>query len=97
DWESATLSKRSLEDEVLALRQQPGNDIYIGSRSLIIQLLNLHLVDEFQLCVYPVIAGSGLQLFENINGRSMLKLMETKIFESGAVLLHYQPEKKCEE
>src|SRR5690606_2766609 len=83
DWESATLSKRSLEDEVLALRQQPGNDIYIGSRSLIIQLLNLHLVDEFQLCVYPVIAGSGLQLFENINGRSMLKLMDAKIFKSG--------------
>ena len=97
DWKSATLARRSLEDEVLALRQQSGTDVYIGSRSLIIQLLNLHLVDELQLCIYPVVAGSGLQLFENINGRNMLKLTNTKTFKSGALLLHYQPEQKCEE
>ena len=93
DWESATLAKRSLEEEVLALKQQSGNDSYIGSRSLIIQLLNLHLIDELQLCIYPVVEGSGQQLFENINCRTLLKLTETKTFKSGAVLLHYQPEK----
>ena len=93
DWESATLATRSLEEEVLALKQQSGNDIYIGSRSLIIQLLNLHLVDELQLCIYPVVEGREQQLFENINGRTLLKLTETKTFKSGAVLLHYQPEK----
>ena len=93
DWESATLAKRSLEEEVSTLRQSSGNDIYIGSRSLIIQLLNLHLVDELQLCIYPVVAGSGMQLFENIDGRTLLKLTKTKTFKSGAVLLCYQSEK----
>ena len=55
-WESAKLAKRALVDEVLELKQQPGRDIFVGSRSLIIQLLNRNLIDELQLCVYPVFA-----------------------------------------
>src|SRR5690606_36700403 len=49
EWKSATLATRSIEDEVLALKQQPGKDILIGSRSLIIQLMKLNLIDEYQL------------------------------------------------
>ena len=56
EWESATIAKRDLKDEVLELKQQSGKDIFVGSRSLIIQLLKLDLIDEFQLCVYPVVA-----------------------------------------
>jgi dihydrofolate reductase len=94
DWESARLANRILEEEVLALKQQSGKDILVGSRSLIIQLMNLNLVDEFQLCVYPVIAGGGLPLFENIHDRTTLKLIKTKTFGGGAVLLYYEPTKK---
>jgi dihydrofolate reductase len=65
DWKSAILARRDLKDEVLELKQQVGKDIVIGSRSLIIQLLNLNLIDEFQLCIYPVVAGKGLPLFEH--------------------------------
>ena len=91
EWESARLTKRPLKEEVLELRQQPGKDILVGSRSLIIELLNLHLIDEFQLCIHPVIAGKGLPLFENISDRIVLKLLKTKKFGSGAVTFYYEP------
>ena len=93
EWESAKLANRTVEEEVLELRQQPGKDIFIGSRSLIIHLMKLNLIDEFQLCVHPVIAGNGLPLFENMSDRTILKLIKTKIFSSGAVTLYYEPAK----
>lgn len=93
EWESATIAKRDLKDEVLELKQQSGKDIFVGSRSLIIQLLKLDLIDEFQLCIYPVVAGNGLRLFENINDRIIFKLVKNKTFHSGAVILYYQPKK----
>jgi dihydrofolate reductase len=93
EWESATVAKRDLKEEVLALRQQSGKDIFVGSRSLIIQLMNLNLIDELQLCIQPVVAGNGLLLFENINDRTMLKLIKTKSFNGGAVILYYEPKK----
>ena len=55
--------------------------------------MNLNLVDEFQLCIHPVIVGSGLPLFKNINVRTILKLLRAKTFGSGAVTLYYVPTK----
>ncbi len=92
DWNTASLAKGTLEEEVLALKQQPGKDVLIGSRSLIIQAMNLHLIDELQLCVHPVIVGSGLSLFGNIKERTPLKLLRTKTFGCGAVIFYYQPD-----
>lgn len=92
EWESAKLANESLEEEVLALRESGtgvNKNILVGSRSLIVQLLKLHFIDELQLCVHPVIAGHGLRLFENLNDRIMLKLSKTKRFKGGAVLLDY--------
>ncbi len=90
-WESAKLANNNLQEEVLKLKQQASKDILVGSRSLIMQLMKLNLIDEFQLCVHPVIAGSGLQLFEDINHRIFFKLIKTKTFSSGAVVLYYAP------
>lgn len=89
-WESAKLADRSLEEEVLELRQKSGKDIFVGSRSLIIQLINLHLIDELQLCIHPVVVGNGLPLFENVNDRTIFKLLKTKVFNSGAIILYYE-------
>lgn len=94
DWESANLASRNLEEEVLELKQQSGKDIFVGSRSLIIQLMNLNLIDELQLCIQPVIAGKGLSLFEDINDRTIFKLKKTKTFNNGAVILYYEPTNK---
>lgn len=90
-WDSAGLSDKPLKEKVLELKQQPGRNILVGSRSLIIQLLKLNLIDEFRLCVHPVIAGSGLPLFENMNDRTMLRLLKTRTFNSGAITLYYEP------
>ena len=90
DWKSATVVKRDLKEEVLEIKKHSGKDIFVGSRSLIIQLINLQLIDEIQLCIYPVIAGKGLPLFENIINRSVLKLKKTKSFGGGAVILYYE-------
>jgi dihydrofolate reductase len=91
EWDSAKLSNQSIDEEVLELKKQSGKDIFVGSRSLIIQLMKLNLIDEFQLMVYPVVAGGGLPLFENINGRTILKLIKTETFSGGAVILYYEP------
>ena len=91
EWESAKLATQPIEEEVLELKQQSGKDILVGSRSLIIQLMKLNLIDEFQLCIYPVIAGRGLPLFENLKDRTVLKLIKTKTFSGGAVILYYEP------
>ncbi|HKJ81602.1 MAG TPA: dihydrofolate reductase family protein [Ignavibacteriaceae bacterium] len=91
DWESATIAKSDLKDEVLELRKKSGKDILVGSRSLIIQLLKLNLIDEFQLCIHPMVEGKGLSLFEDINDRIIFKLVKSKIFKNGAIILYYQP------
>jgi dihydrofolate reductase len=97
EWKTARLAKADIKEEVLELRQSPNGgrkDILVGSRSLIVTLLNLHLIDELQLCVQPIIAGKGLPLLENINDRINLKLLKTKIFSSsGSIILYYEPAK----
>ncbi|MBD3617077.1 MAG: dihydrofolate reductase family protein [Gracilimonas sp.] len=93
-WESATIAKRELKATVLELKQSRRDgdkDIFVGSPSLIIQLMKLNLIDEYQFCVHPVVAGSGLPLFEDINDRTILKLIKTKTFSGGAVTLYYEP------
>ncbi len=94
EWESATVAKRGLKEEVLALKQQAGKDILVGSRSLIVSLIELNLIEEFQLCVHPVIVGNGLPLFKNINDKTIFKLIKTKAFGCGAVTLYYEPTKR---
>lgn len=93
DWQTATLAKRDVKEEVLEFKRQSGKDIFVGSRSLLIQLLKLDLIDEFQLCIYPVVAGSGEPLFEAINDRTIFKLIKAKTFKGGAVILYYEPKK----
>jgi dihydrofolate reductase len=92
-WESAKLSNLTLEKEVQELKQSKNGgskDILVGSRSLIIQLMKLNLIDEYQFCVHPVIAGKGIKLFDDINARYTFKLIKTKTFRGGAVILYYQ-------
>lgn len=91
EWDSAKLASQPIEDVVKELKQQSGNDILIGSRSLILQLMLLNLIDEYQLCIHPVLAGSGMPLFVSSNHRIELKLIKTKTFRGGAVTLYYEP------
>lgn len=89
-WDSARLATNTLEEEVKQLKQIEGKDIFVGSPSLISSLTALKLIDEYQLCIHPVIAGSGLPLFRGISERMTLKLSSIKTLGSGAIVLSYR-------
>src|SRR5690606_12288906 len=91
DWETATIANRELKDVILELKKQTGRSVNVGSRSLIIQLLKLDLIDECQLCIYPLVEGNGMRLFENLNDSIVFKLLKTKTFNNGAFILYYLP------
>jgi dihydrofolate reductase len=94
EWENAKLAKGGIREEVLKLKQQQGKDILVGSPSLIVALTKLNLIDEYQLCVHPVIIGNGLPLFKNIDSSVILNLIKIKTFGSGVITLYYEPTKK---
>lgn len=89
DWHSATLSDHTIEETVSTLKQQSGKNILVGSPALIVELTNLHLIDEYQLCIHPVLIGKGLPLFDKINERTVFTLLKTKVFSAGATILYY--------
>jgi dihydrofolate reductase len=94
EWKTARLAKKDIKEEVLELRQQTSKDILVGSPSLIVALSQLNLIDEYQLCVQPIVLGNGLPLFKSIRDRIDLKLLKTKTFGCGAVTLYYEPTKR---
>ena len=94
EWKNTTLKKKVNKEEISVLKQEEGKYILAGSPSLIVELAQLDLIDEYQLCVHPVVLGSGLPLFKNISNKMNLKLLKTKTFGSGAVVLYYEPSKK---
>ena len=94
EWKSARLATKDLKEEVLELRQQAGKDIFVGSPGLIVSLSRMDLIDEYQLGVQPTVVGSGLPLFKNITDRIDLKLLKTKTFGCGALMLYYERIKK---
>ena len=91
DWTNTELKREIVKQEILDLKQQPGKDILVGSPSLIVALMQLGLIDEYQLGVQPTVVGGGLPLFRNISDRVDLKLLKTKTFGCGAIILYYRP------
>jgi dihydrofolate reductase len=96
-WKNTILKREVVKEEVLELKRRAGRNILVGSPSMIVAFTGLGLIDEYQLCVHPVILGKGLPLFKNINDRINLKLLKTKIFGSGQIVLYYEPATKKEE
>lgn len=86
----ATLIKGDIKTEVEKIKNEKGKDIWLfGGASLTTSLMNLGLVDELSLAVYPIILGSGKPLFNNIKDRIKLTLVETKKYSTGLVSLTY--------
>jgi dihydrofolate reductase len=83
--------RTNLRDEILKLKQEPGKDILAGGVDVSSQLIELGLVDEYRFVVTPVLAGAGRRLLEGVNlpEKLHLKLVESKVFKSGCVALHY--------
>jgi dihydrofolate reductase len=91
DWNNAELKHDIVKEEIAQLKQRPGKAILAASPSMIVALSQLGLVDEYQICVHPVVLGSGLPLFKNITDSIDLKLLKTKTFACGVVALYYEP------
>src|SRR5574341_1504287 len=95
EWNNTRLIKDHISEEITKLKQQPGKDLAIfGSANLLSSLVQMDLVDEHRIMVNPVVLGSGTPLFQGVNEPIELKLLKTKTFASGNVLLYYQPAKK---
>ena len=95
DWNNTRLIKDHVVDEIAKLKQQPGKDIAVfGSANLLSTLMQANLVDEHRVIVNPVILGKGTPLFKNSQNKLDLKLVKTRIFGNGNVLLCYQLDKK---
>jgi dihydrofolate reductase len=91
EWNNSTLIKGDVAEEVTKLKQQPGKDILIfGSGDLVNALMSLELVDEYRLMVFPVIAGNEKRLFGDVADQKALKLVDTKTFSTGVVILTYE-------
>ena len=95
EWNNTRLIKDNVAEEVLKMKQGPGHDLAVfGSADLLSSLLRLGLIDEHRVMINPVLIGSGTPLFRNIDQKVNLKLVKTRTFESGNVLLYYQPDKQ---
>jgi dihydrofolate reductase len=91
-WTNTRFVNDNIGEEVRKLKQIPGKNLTIlGSGSIVTQLAELNLIDEYQFVVDPVVLSSGTPIFNGINRRLDLKLVSIKAFKNGGVVLTYRP------
>ena len=86
----ARIVRENPEGLLRELKQQPGKKIALSSTSLLPMLLDAALVDELRLVVHPVLVADGRHLFDRLRMKTDFSLVETKVFKSGVIALHYQ-------
>lgn len=91
DWSGTRLVKQDLVGAVRALKQGGEDIAVLGSGSLVVQLSEAGLVDEFQIVVFPLVLGSGRSMFDGLERRLHLKTVDVRRFQNGCVFLRYQP------
>ena len=93
DWNNSRLLEGDLPGAVEKLKNEPGKDIYVfGSADLVADLLRHELVDEYRLCLAPVVLGAGNPLFKPSDRALKMKLTKTRPMKIGAVILYYEPQ-----
>jgi len=92
DWNNTQVLTGDMASEVRKIKQSPGKRIAIlGSGSIVAQLAPLGLIDVFEIVLNPVAIGRGRSLFENIGDQLTLRLVKSRSFRNGNVLLCYEP------
>jgi dihydrofolate reductase len=90
DWNNTTLLKGDAAEQVRALKAGQGGPIFVfGSAELLANLLSAELVDEYRLCIAPVLMGQGTPLFKAADARKNLELKLSKVIQNGGLLLFY--------
>lgn len=96
DWNNTRLVTGDMLAEVRKLKQGSGKDLTIlGSGSLVAQLAQEGLIDEFEILLNPVVLGQGKTMFEGVRDRFSLKLKSARTFRNGNVLLSYEPTRQA--
>ena len=91
-WQNTKLVKSGIEEEVRKLKDDAGPDMTIlGSGTIVSQLAEAGLIDEFHVVVNPIAIGQGRTMFEGMSRKVHLKLLRTRSFGNGNVLLCYEP------
>jgi len=89
EWNNTRLVRDNMLDEVIHLKQQPGKNISLGGISTSQEFMRRGLIDEYWLAVQPVVVGKGKRLFDHLTGIMNPRFVDTKVFKSGVVVLHY--------
>ena len=90
-WKNVTLLKELTRENITKLKKLKGKDItIIGSGSIVRQLTEMEMIDEYQLMVVPVILGMGKGFFTNVQ-QTDLELVEAKGYKNGIASLRYRP------
>ena len=91
-WKNTQLIQSDIAGEVRKMKQQPGMDLLImGSGSIVSQLTDAGLIDQYQVVVNPIVLGGGRTMFDGVRNRMNLKLERTRSFHNGNVVLWYVP------
>jgi dihydrofolate reductase len=92
DWNNSKLIKGNLAGEVRKMKQEKGKDMTIlGSGSIVTQLAEEGLIDEYLFMMDPLALGSGTSLFQGMRKTLSLELISSRAFKSGRLLLSYRP------
>lgn len=92
DWANTTVVRDDPATEVRRLKQTPGKPIAVmGSGTIVSQLADAGLVDEFHLAVNPIVLGRGRSMFATLERRFELRRISTREFGNGNVLMCYAP------
>ena len=90
-FEERIPSKSEIEYARLALKRQPGKNMYVvGGATFVASLLNEDLIDELRLIVHPIVLGKGQALFSGVNKRLSLDLVQAESTGSGRVVVTYR-------
>jgi dihydrofolate reductase len=93
-WQNSTLLQGDVAEAVVALKQQGGDDLHvIGSTTLVRTLIEHDLVDEFRVMIDPVLLGGGKRIFRDDGALRPLRLLDSKVTTTGAILATYAPAK----
>jgi class 3 adenylate cyclase/dihydrofolate reductase len=91
-WNNTTVIRGDLASEIPRLKGRIDEDIVVyGSADLVDSLMQLDLVDELRILLFPIVLGSGKRLFRDERDISHLRLVGSRTFASGVVLLTYEP------
>ena len=93
-WRNTRLVRDDPAGEVSRMKRQSGRDILIlGSGTIVSELAQHGLIDDYRIIVHPVALGAGKPLFGGLKGRLRFRLLKTKKLGTGVIILYYRPTK----